>query len=280
MKYNTNRISIIIFVLVATVLWLFTQFSKKNNTQNTKLEPNKSSTKQIRDASDKIEVQSDLNSVSASMPVHESTPYTPEQIAAIEAELAKTFPPAPVIDEAQITNFNSWAESYLAATPEQRAEMEEEGVAMAAARRPEFRKMIQSDPRRAVEMAVPRVVRQDLPKSITELLEQPVSAKGDLDVIWGKVAPGITPPEQPLVLRSFVVNGQHYKAYVYGGLTSATSRKGIPLRGVALDNELAVAENAVRRLENGERIPKGAQYQEILPTRFLKVKRLQTRRRL
>jgi len=171
---------------------------------------------------------------------------------------------AAVTDDA-IADFTSWSARYLAATPEQRHHLEAEGTRLAEARRSVFQKLIQSDPQLALEMAVPRVVRQDLPPAVLALLETPVSAKGDLNVYMGRPAPGMPVPDEGLTLRYFEANDVSYIAHVFGGLSNVMSRKGVPLRGVAIDRDLAVAENAVRRLEVGERIPGGTVIEETCP---------------
>ena len=86
------------------------------------------------------------------------------------------------VPEQALQDFSTWAERYLSAAAAQRAALEKEGVELALARRPVFQKLIQSDPRSALEQAVQRVVRQDLPESVVAWLEKPVSAKGDFNV--------------------------------------------------------------------------------------------------
>ena len=67
------------------------------------------------------------------------------------------------------------------------------------------------------------------------------------------------------MLRYFEAQGVSFKAHVFGALEYVTSRLGVPLQGVAIDRDLAVAENAVRRLELGERIPAAVVVQETCP---------------
>ncbi len=165
----------------------------------------------------------------------------------------------------EMKQFTSWTQRYLAAVPAERVALEKEGIELAGARRPVFQKLIQTDPRAALEQAVPRVVRQDLPGSVVAALEVPISAKGDLNVYMGRPAPGLAVPAEGLVLRYFEAQGVSFKAHVFGALEHVTSRQGVPLQGVAIDRDLAVAENAVRRLELGERIPAGVVVEETCP---------------
>ncbi|MCW1925002.1 tandem-95 repeat protein [Luteolibacter arcticus] len=173
--------------------------------------------------------------------------------------------PLPVPDFATIDAFDGWVARWKEATPGERAAMTVEGARLAAARRPQFKVLIEVDPRLALERAVPRVVRQDLPEEIVVQLEEPVSAKGDFSVYGGRPAPGTRYRADQLTLRYFEAGGVNFKARVFGAIKNLGSRPGVPLQGVAIDREMAVAENAVRRLESGERIPAGTVVEETCP---------------
>lgn len=161
--------------------------------------------------------------------------------------------------------FEAWTRRYQQADLQGRALLEAEGLQLALERRPVFKELIRTDPRRALARAVPRVVRQDLPAGVLALLEKPVSDKGTYNVYLGRPAPGVPVPPEGLVLRYFEAGGVSYKARVYGEFEQVLSRTNLPLRGVAVDRELAVAENAVRPLELGERIPPGVTVEQTCP---------------
>ena len=171
--------------------------------------------------------------------------------------------PAP--DLAKITAFQQWTRQWQQANADGREAMRDEGIRLARERRPEFKALIANDPRRALADAVPRVVRQDLPAEIVALLEKPVSATGDYNVYLGRPAPGMPLPKGGLTLRYFEAGGTSYKARVFGSMEPVMSKKEVPLRGVAVDREFAVAESAVRRLETGERITPGTVVEETCP---------------
>ncbi|MCW1921047.1 putative Ig domain-containing protein [Luteolibacter arcticus] len=176
---------------------------------------------------------------------------------------ARETPPEP--DFAKIEAFDGWVARWKTATPDERAAMAKEGAQLAAGRRPEFKALIASDPRLALEKAVPRVVRQDLPQEIVAQLESPVSSAGTLNVYQGRPADGMELRGDQLTVRYFETGGVSYKARVFGQLEHVTSRKDVPLQGVAVDREMAIAENAVRPLELGERIPAGTVVEETCP---------------
>lgn len=169
-------------------------------------------------------------------------------------------------DFAKVVAFNDWAESWKGAAPEARKEMEVEGLRLAKERRPEFKKLIRTDPQRALERAVPRVIRQDLPAAIVAQLEEPVSAKGNYKVYMGRPQEGVELPEDTeLALRYFETGEKSYLARVFGRMTPVMSKADLPLRGVALDREFAVAESPVRQLETGERVPAGTPIEANCP---------------
>ncbi len=169
-------------------------------------------------------------------------------------------------DLAKIDAFQVWAERWKKAAPEDRAAMAAEGELLAKERRAEFKALIATNPRAALAQSVPRVIRQDLPKEIVASLEKPVSATGNYQVYMGRPAPGMPIPDEGLTLRYFETpDGMSYKARVFGEMEPVMSRKQIPLRGVSIDRELAVAESPVRQLEIGERIATGTVVEDVCP---------------
>ena len=174
---------------------------------------------------------------------------------------------APEEDFQSIAAFGEWAEAWARAGAEERAAMTAEGARLAEARRPAFKRLIASDPERALEQAVPRVIRQDLPEEIVAWLETPVSTRGNLNVYRGRPEEGaVLPPETELTLRYLeTLEGQSYKARVFGPLLAASSQADVAVRGVAIDRELAIAPSPVRRLEAGERVPEGVEVEQTCP---------------
>ena len=174
--------------------------------------------------------------------------------------------PPEVPDLAKLAAFDNWLSRYKPSAPEQKRLLLEEGVKLAKERRPEFKALISINPEQAMLRAVPRVIRQDLPQSILAQLEEPVSTTGALNVYQGRPAPGMPVPAEGLTLRYFETkDGRSLKARVFGPMEHVLSRTNLPLHGVAIDREFAVAANAVRRLEIGERIPDGTPVEATCP---------------
>ena len=184
-----------------------------------------------------------------------------QPIPAIQSVAKKVDAP----DFSKIEAFQQWTDRWFKASPAERAALTQEGIILADARRAEFKALIITDPQRALAEAVPRVIRQDLPIIIQNLIEQPLSAKGELNVYFGKAAPGVHIAAADLVLRSFEADGISYRPHFFGQLSGIISKKGLPLRGIVIDHDFAVAENAVRPLEVGERIEIGTTVEQTCP---------------
>jgi hypothetical protein len=211
--------------------------------------------------------------VSASRP---ASPATPPTLAAPSPEAPRDPGPLTITaaealqeprqpDLAKVVAFNDWATRWMAADPAGREAMRAEGLKLATERRPEMKALIVATPRMALDHAVARVILQDLPAEIAAQLEKPVSATGDLNVYRGKPQ-GPVAPGTELTLRYFETpDGSSYKARVSSELETLNSKQGVPLRGIAIDREMAVASNPVRSLERGERIPRGAKVEAFCP---------------
>src|SRR6185436_21144498 len=94
-----------------------------------------------------------------------------------------------------------------ASTAEAKAALEAEGIALARARLTAIADLIQANPERALELAVPDGVRAGLPGPVVSLLEASVSARGDLEVMGVMPVPGSSGSVTP-VLRAAVVDGK------------------------------------------------------------------------
>ena len=150
----------------------------------------------------------------------------------------------------QLRNFSKWADEY-AKSPQRSREQVEQGVKLAKARREIMRTLIEMDPEAALASAIPRDVRVQLPKEVVEHSERRIAGIGNLEVkvltpeIGAKV-------DEPLVKRSARVAGDKYQAHVYGQMKGFGTVDELYLHGVAVADQLAVAETPMRPLEVGE----------------------------
>jgi hypothetical protein len=130
------------------------------------------------------------------------------------------------IPEPKFARFAEWAERYAHASEPNKMRLEAEGVALARKRRDEMSDLIQSHPERALQLAVPFKVRQELPPSVTVLLEKQVSAWG-LGCVGALAAPGHE-GEIPPVYRTATIDDVSHNAFVYGRRLGELSRENIP----------------------------------------------------
>ncbi len=155
------------------------------------------------------------------------------------------------IAEETFAVFHDWTGRYLAASASEQAGMIAEGVALAQARRGALKSLIQTDPERALELAVPQAVRRALPSEVVALLEEPVTGRGRLAVLGALAEPG-KEGEVVATFRKAEIAGREFDAYVYGRRLGEPTRANIPLNGIAVDNVFVASENPLRILEPEE----------------------------
>ncbi len=134
--------------------------------------------------------------------------------------------------EPQFSAFADWTRRYFAASPAAQAALEAEGVALARARLTALAGLIQANPARALELAVPQAVRQALPASVGAHLEATVNARGDYEVLCVFPLPG--QPEPAPMVRAARINGEPYRVFTFGHGLDYVTRKDAPLNGIAV----------------------------------------------
>jgi hypothetical protein len=153
--------------------------------------------------------------------------------------------------ETTFLRFHDWTHRYASGGPGDRAGLEAEGIGLARERRRELAQLIKSDPRRALELAVPLEVRNGLPSSVVESMEKRVEGRGNYEV-QAMLPEGGSDGVGQGVVRTVDVGGARYEAHVYGEREGQPSLRDVPLHGIALDGHLALAESPYRRLESSE----------------------------
>ena len=152
--------------------------------------------------------------------------------------------------DAAVDAFNRWAARYVAMPEKVRARVADEGVALAGARRLAMRGLIESDPRRALEIAVPPVVRQELPRAVAELLEERVNERAFFGVLGALPAEGVETPAYRREVQT--EDGGRYRAFVYGAKLSQPTTERASIVGIAVDDLVAVDERPLRVVGPGE----------------------------
>ena len=150
--------------------------------------------------------------------------------------------------EPLFARFNDWVESYAAAAPAMRTALESEGAALAVERRAALKKLIQTDPQRALELAAPIAVRRVLPQAIRAQLEERVSGRGELALMAALPEPGREREVRPN-FRTASIGGTQYEAFVYGRRLNYSTVRNVSLSGITIDGLMAVNDPPARVME-------------------------------
>src|SRR6266480_319468 len=154
--------------------------------------------------------------------------------------------------DSAFSKFGFWLQRYVAApTVADKALLEAEGVALAKARREALSILIKSNPKRALELAVPWKIRNALPAPIATQLEEQVSGRGNFNVFAADAWPGQTVGKLGIT-RQVNIKRKLYDAYVYGRRLHQVTTPNTALFGIAVDTDMAVHEDPVRVLEPEE----------------------------
>ena len=143
-------------------------------------------------------------------------------------------------NEKPFADFAHWVHNYDDATPSARLALEPLGIQLATERRRILADLIQADPERALQLAVPFEVRERMPTSVQGLFEERVNARGNYSVLAVRPLPGQEREVTP-VLRTAVVEGTQYQIYTYGDALDYLTRTNAPLNGIALPMSAATA---------------------------------------
>jgi autotransporter-associated beta strand protein len=124
-----------------------------------------------------------------------------------------------------------------------------QGLELAAGRREVLAELIRSNPRRALEVAVPHSLRRGLPDGIRALLEERIDARADLLV----QSATLDHDRGCITTRTATLrDGRVFETHTYGRRGAMPTRDKISIHGVALDGTLAMADTPGRVLEPSE----------------------------
>ena len=169
----------------------------------------------------------------------EHTPYASKP----EAPLSDA---APSLKPHLFQEFNDWAVQYAKAAPAEQQQMLAKGETMVKARHEQMAGLIEQSPEVALyeSDALSPLAREALPEELKAQLEQPVNARGDLDVIasyGGDAAP---------YRRAAKLDGQEYAVYPAGNNESYLSESNRSLLGIKL------SVNRTTTTEDGKKYPR------------------------
>ena len=169
-------------------------------------------------------------------------------------------------EEPAFAKFREWTRRWeLTMTDAQRAKLMAEGIAAADERRREMADLIDQNPRRALELAVPVAVRRALPNEVVKRLEEPVAGRGDLWVAAALAVPGnemlVRAVQRTVVMR----DGRQFDAFTFGARELLPTKADIAVHGIALDGKLALSDLPGRVLEPVEAAERRAGANALCP---------------
>ena len=144
--------------------------------------------------------------------------------------------PEPGREEAFVA-FEDWRGRHARAAAADRAGLEAEGVVLARARLTALADLMQSNPERALALAVPGFEREQLPAAVRAQMEQPVNTVGAFSVIG--TLPFGKPGEVPAVFRTATIDGETHHAFTYGRGLEFLTRQQAPLNGFSVPTTAA-----------------------------------------
>ncbi len=148
---------------------------------------------------------------------------------------------------AKTTAFTDWLTAWRRADPAHQTALASTGHALALSRREAVKYLIETDPERALALAVPVGLRLELPPSVNALLEQHFDARGDFEVSISHLG------AEARIERIARLGDKTHRAFVFGRREHQATKLDIPLHGIALDDSAALTETPYRALDDSEK---------------------------
>lgn len=147
-------------------------------------------------------------------------------------------------------DFARWAERCATNRDAARqAEYLAEGESLASRRRQALKRLIRTDPAKALQYALPGRLRSRLPASVAQNLEERIGGR----VFFGLLNADDFDSGTSEFHREVRIGSRTFEAFVYGRRTVQRTQADVFLHGIAIDGLMAVHEDGIRRLDPGER---------------------------
>jgi len=149
-------------------------------------------------------------------------------------------------------DFGQWLSRYESAPADAKPGLVAEGVRLAKRREPAMRRLIATQPRLALQHAVPRLAK--LPDQISRHIEQHAEGLAEYTVTATCGGPG---HRSCTVERSLELNGQRLTPRWLVSRAHLGSKRGLPVHGIVLGGQMAVADEPARELSAAEKTALG-----------------------
>ncbi|MFT5408655.1 MAG: hypothetical protein ACI9NC_001365 [Verrucomicrobiales bacterium] len=142
--------------------------------------------------------------------------------------------------------FKAWLDDFKNSSD--RGDLQQ-GIRIAQQRRQALKQLIQTNPQLALQFAISPQQRAQLPEEITALLETPISAAGEFEMIVScYTGEARRPTDAPELERFVTIGAQRFRAFTFGRRAEMQTKDRISLHGIAIDDVLALHPDPVRRL--------------------------------
>ena len=158
----------------------------------------------------------------------------------------------PTLAADSIADFGQWFARYEAAQADDRPSLVAEGVRLAKRRQSAMRRLIATQPHLALQRAVPRLAK--LPEPVARHLEQHAEGLAEYTVTVACGGPG---HRSCKVERTLELNGQRLTPRWQGRRAHLGSKSGLPVHGIVLDGQMAIADEPARELAAAEKTALG-----------------------
>ncbi|MEY4090269.1 MAG: hypothetical protein RJB55_2540, partial [Verrucomicrobiota bacterium] len=147
----------------------------------------------------------------------------------------------------RVRAFDDWLVEWRRSVPTDGMALGISGAKIAVERKRALKELIELDPKRALEAAVPPGLRRELPPAVAAQLEERIDSRGNLEV---SVSHRGAEARYDRVAR---IEGKDYRAFVFGRRLQLPTKTGLPLHGIVVDDVMAVAEEPYRMLDDAEK---------------------------
>ena len=158
----------------------------------------------------------------------------------------------PTLTADSIADFGQWLARYEAAPMGDKPGLVAEGVRLAKRRQPAMRRLIATQPHLALQRAVPRLAK--LPEPVARHLEQHAEGLAEYTVTVACGGPGHRTCK---VERMLELNGQRLTPRWLGRRAHLGSKSGLPVHGIVLGGQMAIADEPARELSAAEKTALG-----------------------
>ena len=147
--------------------------------------------------------------------------------------------------------FEHWLTDFRRAEASAQSALATTGLPLAATRRAALKYLIETDPERALTLAVPVGLRPELPADIQAQLERRLDQRGRLEVSISHLG------NTARLDRVVRVGDTDYRTFVFGRREAQQTKYGLPLHGIAIDDAFALASAPLRVLDDTEKLTHG-----------------------